>query len=207
VRTHEGPVTGLSLHATGDYLLSSSTDGFWAFNDIQTGKVLMRVAAGEGNNNAATCAQFHPDGLIFGTGTADSVIKIWDLKERQNVANFPGHTGPISTIAFSENGFYLATAADDSVVKLWDLRRLSNFKTITLDSNYEVKALRFDHSGTYLAVGGTDVRVYLCKKWTELTVLNDHTAQATGVGFGSNASFLASSSMDRSLKFFGLDRF
>ena len=27
VRTHEGPVTGLSLHATGDYLLSSSTDG------------------------------------------------------------------------------------------------------------------------------------------------------------------------------------
>lgn len=55
-------------------------------------------------------------------------------------------------------GFYLATAADDSVVKLWDLRRLSNFKTITLDSSYEVKALRFDHSGTYLAVGGTDVR-------------------------------------------------
>ena len=27
VRTHEGSVTGLSLHATGDYLLSSSTDG------------------------------------------------------------------------------------------------------------------------------------------------------------------------------------
>lgn len=27
IRTHEGPVTGLSLHATGDYLLSSSTDG------------------------------------------------------------------------------------------------------------------------------------------------------------------------------------
>lgn len=56
------------------------------------------------------------------------------------------------------SGFYLATAADDDVVKLWDLRKLSNFKTIPLESNYEVKSLRFDHSGTYLAVAGSDVR-------------------------------------------------
>lgn len=37
--------------------------------------------------------------------------------------------------------YYLASAADDSVVKLWDLRKLKNFKTIELESNYQVRSL------------------------------------------------------------------
>ncbi|XP_002734121.1 pre-mRNA-processing factor 19 [Saccoglossus kowalevskii] len=203
IRAHEGPVTGISLHATGDYLLSCSEDRHWAFSDIRTGRVLTRISD-ESVSHPLTCAQFHPDGLIFGTGTGDSMIKIWDLKERANVANFPGHSGPISAISFSENGYYLATSADDSVVKLWDLRKLKNFKTISLDDRYEVKSLCFDQSGTYLAVAGTDVRVYLCKQWDNLAVFKDHSDMATGVRFGRHASFIASTGMDRSLKFYGL---
>jgi pre-mRNA-processing factor 19 len=142
------------------------------------------------------------------------------------VATFEGHVGNISAISFSENGYYLATAADDASVKLWDLRKLKNFKNIQvtgnfydhnllefkltlkkwfqLDDGYEVKDLCFDQSGSYLAVAGTDVRVYLCKQWIDLKVFNDHTAMATGVRFGKNASYLASTSMDRTLKLYGL---
>lgn len=201
---HDGPVTGLSLHPTGDYVLSTSSDKYWAFSDIRTGRVLTKNVDME--DVGLTAAQFHPDGLIFGTGTEDAQVKIWDLKGQSNVANFPGHIGEISAISFSENGYYLATAAtDDSCVKLWDLRKLKNFKTIQLDDNYEVKDLCFDQSGTYLAVAGTDIRVYLCKQWQELKVFNDHTAAATGVRFGKNAQYLASTSMDRTLKLYGIE--
>lgn len=201
---HSGPVTGLSLHPTGDYLLSTSSDKHWAFSDIKTGRLVTKVM--DINEVGLTTAQFHPDGLIFGTGTDDSQVKIWDVKEQSNVANFPGHTGPISAISFSENGYYLATAADDACVKLWDLRKLKNIRTIQLDEGYEVKDLCFDHSGTYLAIAGTDVRIYLCKQWQELCVFNDHTSLATGVRFGANADYLASTSMDRTVKFYGLDK-
>ena len=120
------------------------------------------------------------------------------------------------------SGYYLATAADDSCVKLWDLRKLKNFRTLQLDEGYEVKDLSFDSSGTYLAVAGSDVRVYLCKQWDVLKVkhliisfshqksvliqsfqsLSEHTAQATGVRFGERANYVASTSMDRTLKIY-----
>jgi pre-mRNA-processing factor 19 len=124
--------------------------------------------------------------------------------QQQNVANFEGHRGQISGLAFSENGYYLATSAEDSCIKLWDLRKLKNFKTIQLDDGYEVRDVAFDQSGTYLAVAGSDIRVYLCKQWTELKVFNDHTAAATGVRFGKFASYIASTSVDRTLKLYGL---
>ena len=202
IRAHEGPVTAISLHATGDFLLSTSSDECWVFSDVTTGKVL--VKAGDPDPpHALTTAQFHPDGRIFATGTSDSLIKIWDLKEKSNVANFPGHSGHVSALAFSENGYYLATAADDSSVKLWDLRKLRNFKSIELDDSYQVKDLSFDSSGSYLAVAGTDVRIYVCKQWENVKTFADHTATATGCRFGSKAQYIVSAGLDRTLKLYG----
>jgi pre-mRNA-processing factor 19 len=201
LKAHESPITGLSLHPTGDYVLSSSSDTYWALSDLRTGKLITKVQDTT-SQRGLTCAQFHPDGIIFGVGTQESVIKIWDLKECNNVADFPGHAGSINAIAFSENGYYLATAAEDASIKLWDLRKLKNFKTISLEDRYEVRDLVFDQSGMYLGVAGTDVRVYQAKQWDLLKVFNDHTASATGIRFGSNANYIASASMDRSLKFY-----
>lgn len=200
IRAHEGPVTAISLHATGDFLLSTSNDEEWVFSDVTTGQVILREKDSGDSPHALTTAQFHPDGLIFATGTSDSLIKVWDLKEKSNVANFPGHTGQISAISFSENGYYLATAADDSTIKLWDLRKLKNFKNIILEEGYQVKHLSFDRSGSYLGVAGTDVKVYVSKQWDLIKTFADHTAVATGMCFGEKAQFILSSGLDRTLK-------
>jgi pre-mRNA-processing factor 19 len=45
--------------------------------------------------------------------------------------------------------------------------------------------------------------VYHVKTWQLLKQLGDHTAGVTGVAFGADAKYLASSSMDRSMKVFG----
>ncbi|CDW57044.1 WD40 and Prp19 domain containing protein [Trichuris trichiura] len=203
IRAHTTPVTGISIHATGDYILSVSSGEKWAFSDIRSGRLLFRVDDSAPSSQGMTCAQFHPDGLIFGIGNVDTTIKIWDLKERTNVANFPGHAGAIRALSFSENGYYLASVGDDSAVKIWDLRKLKNLKTINLSGKFQARDVCFDLSGNYLAVSGADVRVFQSKSWNELVVLKDHTDLATGVRFGENACFIVTCGMDRALRIFG----
>jgi pre-mRNA-processing factor 19 len=49
--------------------------------DVEMGVLCVQVAdpsVAEGY----TCASFHPDGLILGTGTAESLVRIWDVKSQ-----------------------------------------------------------------------------------------------------------------------------
>lgn len=46
----------------------------------------------------------------------------------------------------------------------------------------QVKSLIFDQSGTYLALGGTDVQIYICKQWTEILHFTGKEGERFGGG-------------------------
>lgn len=90
--------------------MTASLDGTWCFYELSSGTCLTQVSD---SSQGYTYAAFHPDGLILGTGTTDSLVKIWDVKGQANVAKFDGHVGDVTAISFSENGYYLAVAGSD----------------------------------------------------------------------------------------------
>jgi len=203
ITCHRDEVTGLTLHATGDYMVTSSLDSTWAFHDIATGTcVVQKQDDGEGApvTKGFTSTSFHPDGLILATGAADARIRIWDIKKQQNVATFTGHDHAVQSVAFSENGYYMASG-DGSALKIWDLRKLKNIKTIEVPAT----SATFDLSGQFLAASyGESVSVYNSKSWDVVkTFEKAHGGLVTSVAWSPSASFLATSSMDRNLKFFG----
>lgn len=201
VKTHSADVTAVSLHPTGDYLLSASADRHWGFTSLETGKT-MSLMTDASVTSGLTCASWHPDGMLLATGTADSQCHIWSIKDQTKAHTFSGHTGIINALSFSENGFHLATASEDATVKLWDLRKLVNFQTIEFEASNAIKSIGFDLSGSYLACGGSDIRIYDAKTCEQIKTLAGHTAAVTGVAWSPNASGVVSTSLDRSIRIF-----
>ncbi|KAL2325924.1 hypothetical protein Fmac_024982 [Flemingia macrophylla] len=203
-------VQAVTVHATNNYFVTASLDGSWCFYELSSGTCLTQVFDSSGSSEGYTSAAFHPDGLILGTGTTESLVKIWDVKSQANVARFDGHVGPVTAISFSENGYFLATAAHDGV-KLWDLRKLKNFRNFApYDSETPTNSVEFDHSGSYLGIAGSDIRIYqvanVKSEWNCIKTFPDlsGTGKATCVKFGPDSKYVAVGSMDRNLRIFGL---
>lgn len=208
LKDHTAEVQAVTVHATNKYFVTASMDNTWCFYDLGSGSCLTQV--GEASTEEGyTSAAFHPDGLILGTGTSGALVRIWDVKSQSNVAKFDGHVGTVTAMSFSENGYFLATAALDGI-RLWDLRKLKNFRHYApYDSNTPTNSVEFDFSGSYIAMAGSDIRVYqvanVKSEWNLIKTFPDlsGTGKVTSVKFGGDAKYLAVGSMDRNLRIFG----
>ena len=193
--------------------MTASHDGSWALWDLSEGRSLFHEEALAEVKTVYTAAEFHPDGLLLATAREQLSsaclrrigVQLWDTLSQQTVADLTGHTGAVNALAFSENGYHMASGSDDGSVKLWDLRKVGDsFHTIA-GSGAAVKAVKFDFSGRYLGTGCSEARVYDTqgKAFSVVKTFEDHSGAVTSVGFNGNATTLFSTSMDRSLKFYG----
>ena len=100
------------MHATGDYVATASYDKTWGLYDISNGVCLTRVPD-QSPTGAFRCCSFHPDGLIMATGTADAMVRVWDIKNQSLAATFKGHKRAVTAVSFSENGCALSSCQVD----------------------------------------------------------------------------------------------
>ncbi|GAB7343252.1 hypothetical protein MBLNU457_1309t2 [Dothideomycetes sp. NU457] len=89
-------------------------------------------------------------------GTADSVIRLWDLRSGMVQRSLIGHTGPITALQFDD--VHLVTGSADRSIRIWDLRTGSIFDAFAYDS--PITSMMFDSRRICAAAGESVVKVY-----------------------------------------------
>ncbi|UZJ55234.1 hypothetical protein CBS101457_004554 [Exobasidium rhododendri] len=200
INEFKSPVAGICVHPSAEFFAAACKNGSWALYDLSTGSRLLQGSSG----HELTSLDIHPDGILMSLGTSGGVIQIIDIRTGQESATFEAENKlPVNSQHFSENGYYLASATSN-LVEVWDLRKLVKAGSIAIEGDEKTKlAVRFDHSAQFLAVVGTDVRIYANKTW-QLLWSDDasNTAEVSDVKWDWSTGNLITASLDRTVRTF-----
>ncbi|KAL7949989.1 WD40 repeat-like protein [Trichoderma barbatum] len=166
-----------ALHFRGDVLVSGSADKTIRHWDLEKGRCVQTLdvmwAAAQASASATTDDTWRPTGRAQGTtadfvgalqvfesalacGTADGMVRLWDLRSGQVHRSLVGHTGAVTCLQFDD--VHLVTGSLDRSIRIWDLRTGSIYDAYAYDN--PVTSMMFDARRIVSAASEDVVKVY-----------------------------------------------
>ncbi|KAL4920518.1 WD40-repeat-containing domain protein [Aspergillus aurantiobrunneus] len=171
---HVGEVT--ALHFKGNTLVSGSADKTLRHWDLAGGRCVQTLdvlwAAAQASSMGGD-SQWRPSGRLpdasadfvgavqcfdaaLACGTADGMVRLWDLRSGQVHRSLVGHTGPVSSLQFDD--VHLVTGSLDRSIRIWDLRMGSIYDAYGYDK--PITSMMFDTKRIAAAAGENVAKVY-----------------------------------------------
>ncbi|KAF9893221.1 Mitochondrial fission protein [Aspergillus nanangensis] len=165
-----------ALHFRGNTLISGSADKTLRQWDLVKGRCVQTLdvlwAAAQADTLGGD-SQWRPSGRMpdasadfvgalqcfdaaLACGTADGMVRLWDLRSGQVHRSLVGHTGPVTCLQFDD--VHLVTGSMDRSIRIWDLRTGSIFDAYAYD--HPITSMMFDAKRIVAAAGENVVKVY-----------------------------------------------
>ncbi|KAL1959119.1 hypothetical protein VTO42DRAFT_2906 [Malbranchea cinnamomea] len=175
LEAHLGEVT--ALHFRDDTLISGSADKTLRQWDLVKGRCVQTLdvlwAAAQASATSGVDSQWRPTGRLpsasadfvgalqcfdaaLACGTADGMVRLWDLRSGQVHRSLVGHTGPVTALQFDD--VHMVTGSLDRSIRIWDLRTGSIYDAYAYD--HPVTSMMFDARRIVAAAGEDVVKVY-----------------------------------------------
>ena len=129
----------------------------------------------------------------------------WSLVSITEIAQFPGHSQPVSALAFSPDGQILASTAQDNTIKLSDVAKGVEIATLT-GHKLAPNALAFSSDGKTIASAGADkiIKFWDLASQSETAFFSGHKGAINALAFSPDGQTLASGSADKTIKLWDL---
>jgi hypothetical protein len=196
-------------------ILASGGRGLIKLWNIMTGEVKTLVD----DDDWTSSVVFSPNGTLLATANWNSNITLWQITSGPNPLNgtelktLTGHSQAVHSIAFSPDGNQLISGGRDDTIRIWDLTTLPGEITTPsiLQTSADVWSVAYSPDGTRFAagIGGIsegkmNVGVWNVGDNSPSINLSKHANQVRSVAFSPEGTILASSSWDRTIKFWNI---
>lgn len=132
MKGHTDTVTCLAMHPQNTHVLSNSMDQTlqsWDIRPYCNNPSKRNTATFRGHIHSAEkgilkCAWNYPDGNLVTAGSADGMVRIWDVLSQQTLYELPGHTGAVNAVTFhpnETNNNIIASASSDKTILVGEL--------------------------------------------------------------------------------------
>jgi WD40 repeat protein len=124
----DNDITNFSFSADGRYMVGAAGGSAWIW-DLRPGAIpdeleLYPVELKDNLNiypRKVTAVGLSPNDNIFGVGTSEHTLNLYDRGTKKIIRELKGHSASIRDLIFSPNGQYLISVDQDGYLILWDV--------------------------------------------------------------------------------------
>ncbi len=165
---HNKKITSVSFSPNGERIASASSDGtikIWNLDcellDIFSDNNISSAGDLKSHNSSVTSVSFHSSGKYIASASADTTIKLWNLRG-ELLNTLENHNSSVTSLDFSSDGNLLVSADSSGTTIAWYLLNIQEPTPTSINlkrSNDAINSVSISPNGQLIATADTIKRV------------------------------------------------